>query len=1098
MRMSYVIIKNNKKRHMKRFILFILLTSSSLSYSQINRYGSPFITNYTIKDYNAYSQNWVVVQNAEGIMYFGNNNGLLEYDGVNWNLIPINKGAIIKSLAIDSSGIIYIGADNEFGFVTYNTEGKLFYTSLSDSLTKEQQNFSAVYRIYNTDNGTLFCANKKIFKYKNNKIEIIKLPKGGYFTLQVSDDYYMGDYYKGLMILKNDSYINCKGGDFYKAKDIVAAFQFSKNKILFATSLNGLFIYNIETGQSKEPEFNNYKNLHSFLTENYLYNGIKQNNKYTFITLYGGVVITDNEFNIIEKYNKESGIQDEITLACYKNTPTLYSSTLWLSLNNGISKIETSSPFRVFNEKNGLQNEVIAITEFEGNIYIATSNGIWLINNNEELSIPKFEKLKNTSGQCWNFTEHKNSLFVSSLYIYKITDKKISETLPINEAYKVLSSEVKENILYAGREKGLSIYSIENDNLKLQNNVQKLNEKIDHIVEESTGDLWLTTDSYELIKLSVNDSDTTITRFSNKDIFSDTEYLYCFKYNNQVFFSTDNHLYIYDNKTSEFISEKFFSSEIHNELVHISNLKTDNKGNIWAVSFHNNTHKLKYLKKEGTNFKIKNTETNRLNGTIILDIYPDKNGILWIGTPEGLYTYNTNTDVSYDKTFYTLIRKIIINNDSTILNGGKQLNSKFEINKTSKLTEFDIKNNSLTFHYAAPFFIQENQTDYYTLLEGYDKNWSKPTKITFKEYTNLREGKYTFKVKAKNIYGIESEIAEYSFKIFPPWYRTAWAYIAYLILFISFVWLTVKLNTRRLQKDKERLEGIVKERTAEITQQKEEIETIADNLQVANEEISSKNVLLKQKNESITSSIEYASRIQHALLPPEEIIKKHLPENFILFKPRDIVSGDFYWFKQIDNYTVYAAADCTGHGVPGAFMSMLGISFLNEIVTKEKFYNPANILNKLRDKVKLSLRQTGKDHESKDGMDIAVCVIDNENFTVEYAGAYNPLYILRKEELIEIKATRNPIGIYLKEKPFENHKFQLEKGDVLYTFSDGYVDQFGGEDDSKFKTKNFKKLLLKIYDKPMDKQKEILDGMLLQWQGKTEQTDDIIVFGVRI
>ena len=297
----------------------------------------------------------------------------------------------------------------------------------------------------------------------------------------------------------------------------------------------------------------------------------------------------------------------------------------------------------------------------------------------------------------------------------------------------------------------------------------------------------------------------------------------------------------------------------------------------------------------------------------------------------------------------------------------------------------------------------------------------------------------------------------------------------------------------------------MKERTAEIIQQKEEIQAQADNLLQANNEITEKNEILRkqkneieEKNQHITSSIEYASRIQNAVLPPKELIRKHLPEYFILFKPRDIVSGDFYWLKQIGSHTVYAAADCTGHGVPGAFMSMLGISFLNEIVNKTRFDKPAEILGKLRKKVKSSLRQTGKDNESKDGMDIALCIIDNENMILEYAGAYNPAYIIRKGVLHELKATRNPIGIYLKEKDFENHSFKLEKNDIIYTFSDGYVDQFGGEDNSKFKTKNFKKLLIEIYDKPMQEQKKILEGVFLKWKGNTEQTDDIIIFGVKV
>lgn len=228
------------------------------------------------------------------------------------------------------------------------------------------------------------------------------------------------------------------------------------------------------------------------------------------------------------------------------------------------------------------------------------------------------------------------------------------------------------------------------------------------------------------------------------------------------------------------------------------------------------------------------------------------------------------------------------------------------------------------------------------------------------------------------------------------------------------------------------------------------------------------------------------------------ILDKSFSDYFIFFRPRDIVSGDFYWIKQISDYTVYAVADCTGHRVPGAMLSMLGISFLSEIVSKARFDTPDEILNRLRKKIKSSLKQTKKGIESKDGMDIALCVIDYDSLQLQFAGAYNPIYIIRKGELTEIKATRNPIGAFLKEKPFESNKFKLEKGDLLYTFSDGYSDQFGQNENQKFNKRNFKKLLLKIYDKPISEQKEILDNVLKKWKGKTDQTDDIIVMGVRI
>ena len=269
-------------------------------------------------------------------------------------------------------------------------------------------------------------------------------------------------------------------------------------------------------------------------------------------------------------------------------------------------------------------------------------------------------------------------------------------------------------------------------------------------------------------------------------------------------------------------------------------------------------------------------------------------------------------------------------------------------------------------------------------------------------------------------------------------------------------------------------------------------------LEEQNIEIKQQRDQIFQQKQEITDSIQYASRIQDAILPRDIMLSK-LQEHFILFKPRDIVSGDYYWMTLKDSQTIVAAADCTGHGVPGAFMSMLGISFMNEIVNKSDTPQANEILDQLRDHVVKSLGQTGEEGEQQDGMDLALCVIDMKGKQIQYSGAYNPLYLIRNNELTEYKPDKMPIGIHKEKKdPFTNRIINVEVGDALYMFSDGYVDQFGGPKQKKFMTKNFKDLLLEINHKPMGEQKEILEKTLYDWMGEVEQIDDILVMGLRI
>lgn len=303
------------------------------------------------------------------------------------------------------------------------------------------------------------------------------------------------------------------------------------------------------------------------------------------------------------------------------------------------------------------------------------------------------------------------------------------------------------------------------------------------------------------------------------------------------------------------------------------------------------------------------------------------------------------------------------------------------------------------------------------------------------------------------------------------------------------------------------LEEKVRERTAEIQQQNEEIKAQRDSIENHLNELSIKNNKLKiayehieEQKRDIEDSIYYAKRIQNAILPAEQKVKKLLPNSFILYYPKAIVSGDFYWMQQVDHKVVFAAVDCTGHGVPGAFMSIVGSSQLNNIV-KEGISKPSEILDLLNFGITHLLGQSKSNATPmRDGMDIALCSINYKENVLEFAGANNPLYLIRDGEMIEYKANRFPIGNYVEEKlhQFSNHKIELQSGDMLYIFSDGFRDQFGGPKGRKYMTKRFRELLLTINEKDVQEQYHILNKELNAWKGNHEQVDDILIIGVKI
>ncbi|HEY9083805.1 MAG TPA: SpoIIE family protein phosphatase [Vicingaceae bacterium] len=258
------------------------------------------------------------------------------------------------------------------------------------------------------------------------------------------------------------------------------------------------------------------------------------------------------------------------------------------------------------------------------------------------------------------------------------------------------------------------------------------------------------------------------------------------------------------------------------------------------------------------------------------------------------------------------------------------------------------------------------------------------------------------------------------------------------------------------------------------------------------------NLLLAEKNKEITDSITYAKRIQNAILPSDTTVKEYLPNNFVLYLPKDIIAGDFYWLERKDDNILFAAADCTGHGVPGAMVSVVCNNALNRTVREYGLTNPAEILNKTREIVVQEFEKS--DDDVKDGMDISLCCLElsGSYATLQWAGANNPLWIIRKHELIEVKPNKQPIGKTDNPLSFTTHEIQLQKGDTIYVFTDGFADQFGGPKGKKFMYKPFKELLLSIQNKTMEEQKIVLEQHFKNWRGSIEQVDDVCVIGVRI
>jgi ligand-binding sensor domain-containing protein/serine phosphatase RsbU (regulator of sigma subunit) len=456
------------------------------------------------------------------------------------------------------------------------------------------------------------------------------------------------------------------------------------------------------------------------------------------------------------------------------------------------------------------------------------------------------------------------------------------------------------------------------------------------------------------------------------------------------------------------------------------------------------------------------TERNGFAGiqTMPNAVYESQSGDIWFGTANGATLLRPGKSATAELEPLTHIMSMRVNYETRDMVAGLKLN-------------FNEK--SILFDYYSICLTNPDVVRYKVKLEGADEDWRPVTDQTQAIYSALPPGKYTFNVIASNSQGAwNKKPVTFHFIIKPPFYQTWWFILFTVVVVVVIVVMYIKIREQNLRKEKIILEDRVKERTAEVVQKSKEIE---------------------EKNKDITASIRYAERIQRAMLPKEDTFR----DTFVLFIPKDIVSGDFYWMYDNGDWQFIAAADCTGHGVPGAFMSIIGHNSLNKVVREYGLTRPSAIVDQLNIEVMKSLLQR---HEKaiNDGMDLALIAFNKKNFTLEFAGAYNPLYLVRKGEVFVYKGDRFPIGMTTmdEKKSFTNQPVDIKPGDMIYLCSDGYADQFGSPAVKKFKSGNVKKLLSQIWDLPMQAQKERLEKEFLEWKGDLGQVDDIMFIGTRI
>jgi ligand-binding sensor domain-containing protein/serine phosphatase RsbU (regulator of sigma subunit) len=1040
---------------------------------------------YNFKNYNtdqglAQSQVLSVFQDSKGYMWFGTNSGgLSKFDGNRFQTITSSDGLI-------DNEVFSIIENNRHELLFGTTKGLSVFNGFSFQNFGEKEGLKSpvIKKLLFDGKKTWIGTENGVFTFENNTIKAF------------NED----------SILSNSTVWN-----IFKDKD---------ENLWFATFQNGVVYYN-----TKNKNFKHFGTSQG-LTNDFVFSIGQMDNGSILVGTQTGLNIITKSFVVSPVNQLKNNINISFSNIFNKGKNVFYFGTF----SEGLLEYNfNTNSIKAYNATNGLTNNIILplLKDREGNLWVGTAgNGVYKYYNDKFIYYTKESGLPNnfvdavsedSNGNLWLAINGRGLTRINGkTHTNFKADFKSTNSLPDNAVKAILP--VENGKIYFGTESGLCLFS----NEKFYSIHNQLFDKkyIQSLYKDSKGKIWIGTNEgvFSISHDSIQE-EKVINSFRKEGLL----FLILFiteDAQGNLLIGLENGLINYSNNKAVLINDKagFVKSKVSSGI-------KDFKGNIWfgtADGLYIYANKLfkKIVKPNGSGFGfVTFLQTDRKNhlvigtnnsievlnlkayyhGTMLVKHIGKEDGLLskesnfnastldkWgrilIGTSNGLEIYDPTLDFNNANEAQTTITEV------QLFFGLENIRDYSSSDDSVTLLPKDLVlpylKNNLSFHFIGISLITPEKVKYKYKLNGLDKNWTPADNKTEAIYTAIPPGNYTFMVQAMNNDGLWNKVPTgFEFRILPPWYKTWWFRFLAAFIVLMITWLYIRFREKQLVKDKEGLEKTVLERTAKISEQKN---------------------LIEEKNKEIVDSINYAQRIQKALLASEKTLQDNLPQHFVFFQPKDVVSGDFYWASLLSNgQFVIATADSTGHGVPGAIMSMLNISCLNDSVEAKRLVQPKDILNNTRLRIIDHLANDGSKEGGKDGMDCSLVSFDFKNLKITYSAANNPVWMIRlnngKKEFIELSYDKMPVGKHDRDKiSFTQNTVDLQKGDLVYTLTDGLPDQFGGTKGKKFMYKKLKDLLVTISELSLDEQKSVIAKTLSDWKGNLEQVDDILIIGVRV
>ncbi|SKB40573.1 Y_Y_Y domain-containing protein [Maribacter arcticus] len=784
--------------------------------------GRPLITTYKYQEYGADPISWWGLEDDNGFMYFANGNGVLQFDGVNWELIEV-PGFGTRSFAKDDNGRIHVGGAGEFGYLATSESGTMKYVSLIDKIPEEHKNFADVWEIDYYKGRVIFRTEFKLYCWDGKSMKVISSENGYHVGNIVNDTYYLRIWDRGLCILKDDDTFELvPNGEQFASERIYTMLPYD-DKMLVGTRTQGFFLYDGKEFVPFKTEIDE-----QVKGELYLPGATLKDGRYVLNTRNDGAYIIDRDGKLLQKFTTANGLPDGTVNYVYVDSR----GVLWMMHFNGISSVNLNSNFTILDSSMGLKTAVFTANRHKNILYLSNNIGVAYFDEetNSIIQIP------GTFGQGGNFFEFRNRLYVGTngmgyIELKNKTFSYVRESVNYDFRARITTQSKKDsNRIFVEHQQGLvSLYfNEETQQFEEESSTNKVVLGGGTIIEKEDGSLWMDTNldaqvvkiipKYFEDKLDLNNSEFIL--YGEKEGLPDSD-IGIFDNEGEigVFASKAKETYVLNEAADRFEKKKFFFDKFINWKNPGSATKRTKDGKIW---FNVGSGVMFAEKNSLGEFKINSDVFKELKNTRIYTIYPedsepDGSRVVWFSGPDGVIRYEGNLEKPIIPEFQVAIRKMTIAGDSLVYGGNIDFPEKLNI-------PFD--RNSVTVNYAAPLFIGQKEIKYSTQLSGLDDTWSDWSKQTSREYINLPAGDYTFKTKAQNIYGDITDETSVSFSIIPPWYATWWAYLLYGLSFLAVVYLVVKARTSILLNQRKILEDTVAERTKEANQRLKELATV--------------------------------------------------------------------------------------------------------------------------------------------------------------------------------------------------------------------------------------------------------------------------------